>query len=340
MNPTQQVKKQKDEYWKARTAKDLADPNRGSDPRERTDIKLKLDSNLGDVPTPFYSPTCCYSVTSSTPGDPPFPPVLTVISGSAILNWTSDRGIIDNFQTQKSLNGNSFSDLANVGGNVFTYTDTNVSSSISGSTYWYKVAGYNVYGTSSWSNIVSITFTSSIPPIPPIPSGCKQTVFSPQLFTGSLTSLCQGVTPNVSDMIWTTTLVGNATGSMSGGFGTFKLSSSYGVGSPTSSITFTSKICFPTSYLAETDARFSFYNDPAGNPNNYYIIQVTYNTSSYAVPPFTQYPAWPTGSGYVTPLGGLITLPQGINTVTCSVYLNSGSAESDITGSLTFFKFP
>lgn len=41
-----------------------------------------------------------------------------------------------------------------------TYTDTDVSSSIIGNTYWYRVAGVNTYGTSSFSNTASITFVS------------------------------------------------------------------------------------------------------------------------------------------------------------------------------------
>lgn len=45
-----------------------------------------------------------------------------------------------------------------------TYTDTTVTSSILGSTYWYQVAAVNGYGTSSFSNTASITFTLLIPP--------------------------------------------------------------------------------------------------------------------------------------------------------------------------------
>lgn len=49
-----------------------------------------------------------------------------------------------------------------------TYTDTTVSESISGNTYWYKVAGINQYGTSSFSNTASITFTQVVPPEAPL----------------------------------------------------------------------------------------------------------------------------------------------------------------------------
>jgi len=163
MNPTQLVQKQKIEYWQGRTNQDLANPNRESDPRERNDIKCRLDPNLGDVIPPFYAPGCCYPDSGSIIYPVPPAPVLTVISGSAILHWTYD-GIITptSFLIQKSLNGSLFNDLTILEGTFFTYTDYDVISSTNGSTYWYKMRAVDNYGTSSFSNIASITF--GLPP--------------------------------------------------------------------------------------------------------------------------------------------------------------------------------
>jgi hypothetical protein len=65
MDPTQQVQKKKEEYWKAKTIQNLANPNWGSDPTARIDIKNALDPNLGDIIPKFFGVGCCYSFSGS-----------------------------------------------------------------------------------------------------------------------------------------------------------------------------------------------------------------------------------------------------------------------------------
>jgi hypothetical protein len=97
---------------------------------------------------------------------------LVVTSGSAILTWQSGSSNQDYFAIQKSLDGDSYIDLDV--STVVNYTDVLVSASVFGNTYWYQVAAVNAYGTSSFSNTASITFTQgggSPPSGPPDISG-------------------------------------------------------------------------------------------------------------------------------------------------------------------------
>lgn len=130
---------------------------------------------IGDFNNDFavgYSSVCDTYFSSSTPPTgspaptgsiPTGPIVLTVISGSAILDWTYASTTQDYFAIQKSLTTASYSDYSTVIGSLRTYTDVNVSV---GNTYWYRVAAVNTIGTSSFSNTASITFTGSIPTAP------------------------------------------------------------------------------------------------------------------------------------------------------------------------------
>jgi hypothetical protein len=96
----------------------------------------------------------------------PFTPVnLSVESGSAILTWNSASNNQDYFSVWKSLDGALFTQLDTVTGSISTYTDTNVTKSLTGTTYWYAVAAVGTAGTSSASNTASITFADT--PLPP-----------------------------------------------------------------------------------------------------------------------------------------------------------------------------
>ncbi len=78
-------------------------------------------------------------------------------STSARLDWTIDGWDATFFSVARSINSNTnfTSSYANVAGGTVYYIDTNITAS---NTYYYKVAGYNTIGTSSYSNAVSIGF--------------------------------------------------------------------------------------------------------------------------------------------------------------------------------------
>jgi hypothetical protein len=86
---------------------------------------------------------------------------LSVSSGSAILDWTDPFVDEDGFIVQKSLDGVTYSSYATTSVDVSYYVDTNVTES---NTYWYRVYGFNQWGSSSYSNTASITFTPAGPP--------------------------------------------------------------------------------------------------------------------------------------------------------------------------------
>jgi hypothetical protein len=109
---------------------------------------------------------------------PDAPLNLSVSSGSAILTWTTISNNQSRFAIQKSLDGTSFTDYANITASTATYTDTNVTTS---NTYWYQVGAINSIATSSFSNTASITFI-------PFISTCRSTTLPAQLFTQSLST--------------------------------------------------------------------------------------------------------------------------------------------------------
>jgi hypothetical protein len=77
----------------------------------------------------------------------------TATSSKVTLTWVSTATNASGFVIQRSVNGNSWSQLAKVGANVTTYTDTTVSRR---RTYYYRVYAYNAFGNSPYSNIVTV----------------------------------------------------------------------------------------------------------------------------------------------------------------------------------------
>lgn len=141
------------------------------DPLIRTDIIV--------YPPWTPPPTLCFCPPAAgAGGSPPSGPIsLSLASGSVILTWT-DTATETGYAVQRSLDGITYNNYANTIVNVVTYTDTLVSTP---NTYWYQVAAYNAFGTSSFSNTASITFTAPVGP-----SLCKASTFPPQYFSSSL----------------------------------------------------------------------------------------------------------------------------------------------------------
>lgn len=94
-------------------------------------------------------------------------PFLSVISGSAILNWT-EVSPVDYFAIEKSIDPTGSGYFFFTTSVALTYTDIDVTSSYGGTPYWYRVAAVNFEETSSYSNTASITFTK--PLLPPVVS--------------------------------------------------------------------------------------------------------------------------------------------------------------------------
>jgi PKD repeat protein len=92
-----------------------------------------------------------------TPPPPAAPTNLNAASLSETqidLNWDDNSGNETGFRIERSTGGGGFSEIATVGANVTTYSNTGLQAS---STYDYRVLAYNGSGSSGYSNVASAT---------------------------------------------------------------------------------------------------------------------------------------------------------------------------------------
>ncbi len=95
--------------------------------------------------------------TSSKPPGPDAPEKLTangVSPGQIDLEWQDNSANEDGFRIWRSLDGVSFTDSADVGGNQTAYSDIGLQPN---TTYYYQVAAFNSNGQSLFSNRVEVT---------------------------------------------------------------------------------------------------------------------------------------------------------------------------------------
>ncbi len=101
-------------------------------------------------------------------GPPPNAPsnlVATPISSSQInLTWQDNSSDETGFKIERKTGSGSYSQIATVGANVASYSNTYLSA---GTTYYYRVRAYNAAGNSDYSNEASAT---TLPPPPPAPT--------------------------------------------------------------------------------------------------------------------------------------------------------------------------
>jgi hypothetical protein len=106
---------------------------------------------------PSTTSTTPATTTSTTVPVPPAPTGLTAASprGSRRVNlgWTDTSSRETGFRIERSSNGTTFSQIATVGANVTTYSNTNLTV---GTRYWYRVRASNASGASGPSNVVTI----------------------------------------------------------------------------------------------------------------------------------------------------------------------------------------
>jgi hypothetical protein len=85
---------------------------------------------------------------------PPNAPVLfisnTLYNPYLYLSWNINDWPVTNYEVERSTDGINYTMYQSVGG--INFLDTNVTSSI---VYWYKIYAANLFGTSSFSNVVS-----------------------------------------------------------------------------------------------------------------------------------------------------------------------------------------
>jgi Matrixin len=93
-------------------------------------------------------------------------------NGAVSLSWTDRASDEDGFTLERSTDGASFSTLAQIGANVTWFSDQSVAADHS---YSYRLRAWNDVGTSSYSNVASVTMPSEAPASSP----SAATLFSP-----------------------------------------------------------------------------------------------------------------------------------------------------------------
>ena len=117
---------------------------------------IQIGSAAGPSPTPSPSSTPTPTPTPTPTATPVAPSNLTgtAVSASSInLSWTDNSGDETGFTIQRSTDGTSFGDVATVGANVTTFSDTGL---VTSTTYSYRVSAFNSGGSSAYSNIATI----------------------------------------------------------------------------------------------------------------------------------------------------------------------------------------
>jgi subtilisin family serine protease len=117
-------------------------------------------------------------VISPPPATPPAAPsglVAEAVSYNQIdLSWTDNSTDEDGFTIERSIDGTTFAEIATVGPDVTSFSNSGLSAS---TTYYYRVRAFHSGGASAYSNEASAT-TLAQPTIPAAPSGLAATAKS------------------------------------------------------------------------------------------------------------------------------------------------------------------
>lgn len=130
------------------------------------------------------------SFVPSIPLAPNAPTVLvaTIVSSTEIrLDWVDNSSNELGFRIERSLDGFSFGEIASVGSNVNTFSDTAV---FANTTFFYRVFAFNNFGNSAPSNLAAAT----TPPPPPPPAPVITVAPNPLDFGSVRTTLTRTLT--------------------------------------------------------------------------------------------------------------------------------------------------
>jgi hypothetical protein len=114
------------------------------------------------TPTPTRTATPMPMATATrtaTPTVSPLPAAPSNLTGSAVsasqinLAWADNASNETGFQIERSIDGTTFAQIANVAANVTQYSNTGLSAQTS---YSYRVRAYNAAGNSQYSNMVKL----------------------------------------------------------------------------------------------------------------------------------------------------------------------------------------
>ena len=106
------------------------------------------------------------AVTSSVPDAPSNLGAVATSTSSIQLSW-SDTDNETGFKLQRSQEGGSWTEIADLGSNTTSFTDNALNA---GTSYSYRVLAYNSAGNSAWSNTASATTDEEVMAVPLAPS--------------------------------------------------------------------------------------------------------------------------------------------------------------------------
>ncbi len=115
------------------------------------------------------------TVTVIAPAAPSGLTAIAVSSTQINLAWTDNSNNEDGFRIERSIDNLIFLEIATVGANTTTYSDTLLPVP---ATYYYRVRAYNIGGNSAYSNTASATTAVQQAPAPASPSGLRATAAS------------------------------------------------------------------------------------------------------------------------------------------------------------------
>jgi hypothetical protein len=100
-----------------------------------------------------------------TPAPPTNLRATAVSSNRVDLNWDDNSGDEQGFRIERSLDAQTFTEIATVDPNVTSYTDNTVAP---GTLYFYRVFAFNGFGNSDPTNIADVTTPTPPPPQNPV----------------------------------------------------------------------------------------------------------------------------------------------------------------------------
>ena len=103
---------------------------------------------------------------TSAPSAPSGLAVQSAAYNKVTLGWTDTATNESGFKVERSTNGTDFAEIATVGADTRSYTDSSV---VAKTTYYFRVRAYNGAGNSGYSSAISVT-TPDQPLPPPAPS--------------------------------------------------------------------------------------------------------------------------------------------------------------------------
>jgi hypothetical protein len=113
-----------------------------------------------------------YRLSNTSTATAPVAPSNLAIQGATFdtvtIAWNDNSSNESGFRVQRSTDGVNFTEIATLGAGVRSYSDSAVAVR---TVYYYRVSAYNSAGTSTFSNVTSLTTPDLPPPPPPAPSG-------------------------------------------------------------------------------------------------------------------------------------------------------------------------